>query len=50
MPGIAPHTRREGGRAEQNRFFTSPLKLPLDSARHAPRTGVDYNDHFENAE
>ena len=28
---------------EQTQFCKSPLKLPLDSARHAPRTERGYN-------
>jgi len=36
----APATRREGGGAEQTQDVYIPLKLPLDSARHAPERGV----------
>ena len=36
--------------AEQTQDVYIPLKLPLDSARHAPRTGHGYSDAYLNAE
>jgi hypothetical protein len=43
LPVLAPvHAQGSDGGAQQNRLCTSPLKLPLDSARHATR-GRGYN-------
>ncbi len=39
----APATRGEGGGAELTQVVYVPLKLPLDSARHAPGTGRGYS-------
>jgi len=38
----SPHAGKAGG-AEQTQVVYIPLKLPLDSARHAPRTERGYN-------
>ena len=34
----------------KHRLCTSPLELPLDSARHAPGTGRGYSYSYLNAE
>ena len=46
----APTTRGEGGGTEQTQVVYIPLKLPLDSARHAPGTARGYSYREQNAE
>jgi hypothetical protein len=43
VPVLAPATHGEGGGAQQTQVVYIPLKLPLDSARHAPGTARGYN-------
>jgi hypothetical protein len=44
----APVTRGEGGDSEQTQVVYIPLKLPLDSAHHAPGTERGYSFASEN--
>src|SRR5580700_6529716 len=48
--GEASATRGESGGHSKHRLCTYPLKLPLDSARHAPGTGRGYRFSYLNAE
>jgi hypothetical protein len=50
VPVVHPTTRGEGGGTEQTQVVYIPLKLPLDSARHAPGTERGYSHCEHNAE
>jgi hypothetical protein len=50
MPATMSATRGDSAGAEQTQVVYIPLKLPLDSARHAPGTMRGYRYFPQNAD